>query len=53
MKSHTFDTMEAETMRDLGELMKARGLALWTGLECNVSDKGRALLERARRAGVL
>ena len=47
------NSIEADSLRDIGELMKARGFALWTGIECNVSDKGRALLDRAREAGVL
>lgn len=44
---------EAESLRDIGELMKARGYARWTGIECVLTDAGRALLDRARKTGVL
>lgn len=44
---------EAHALRDLGETFKAAGLAVWTGAECVLTDEGRALLARARAAGVL
>ena len=43
----------AHALRDLGETFKAAGLAVWNGAECVLTDDGRALLARARAAGVL
>jgi hypothetical protein len=43
----------AETLRDLADVWKVRGLAVFDGLECLPTDKGADLLDRARKAGVL